>query len=177
MPGGDALLRHADAMRRHADVVDPAAAPGLERSGVGPLRVAGVGHFRHVVELKKVDMPGAQHLQAVLNVGEHALAVSGLTLGREHDCPAHVRERKADLFLAVGIGVGGVEIADAALVGRLQQPYGIVLFAALQRQTAYCGLGDDKSGRAERYFFHGNTLSFCNYLYYYTKSPEACKAI
>ena len=115
--------------------------------------------------------------QAVFDMREHACLVARLALGRDHDLIPYVFQGETELFLAVGIGVGRVEIADAALVGRADQLYAVIHVAALHGQAAHRSLGDRQPGRAERDFFHGNTLSFCNYLYHYTKSPEACKAI
>ena len=174
---GDALLGHADAVRRHADMIDPAAAFGLARAGKGAVRIVGVGHLGHVVELEQVDMIGAQHLQAVLDMLQHAFAVARLALGREHDLIAHVRERETDLFFAVGVGVGRVKVADAAVIRGLQQMHGVILFAALQRQTAHRGLGDEQARRAEGDLFHGVLLPFfLPDALIIAKTAAACKA-
>ena len=152
--GGDALLRHGDAVRRDADVVDPAARLGLERAGIGAVGVVRVRHLRHLMELEEVDVIGLHHLEAVFNVREDASLVARGALGGDHDLVAHVAERKADLLLAVGIGVGGVKIADAAVEGGSEELHRVLHRAALHRQAAHGGLRHDETGFPERQSFH-----------------------
>ena len=85
---------------------------------------------------------------------EDARLVTRGTLGGDHDLIAHIREGKADFLFAVGIGVGCIKIADAAVVCRLQELYGVILVAALYRQAAHGGLGDDEAGFSECKCFH-----------------------
>lgn len=145
----NALLRHGDPVRCDADVVDPATRLRLERAGIGAVGVVRIRHLRHLMELEEVDVIRLHHLQAVFNVREHACARAVRALGREHNLIAHVAERKADLLLAVGIGVGSVKIADAAVEGCAEELHGVLLRAALHGQAAHGGLCDDKAGFSE----------------------------
>ena len=106
------------------------------------------------MELEKVDAVRFQHAETVFDVRGAAGAVARLTLRREHDPVAHVRERETDLLLAVGVGVGGVEEADAALERGADEPRAVLPRAALYGQAAHGGLGDLEPGFAEHDFFH-----------------------
>ena len=154
MSRGDAVLRDLDAVRRHADVADPAARLGLERARVGAVRVLRVGDRRGLVELEEIDVVGLHHLQAVFDVCQDPGLVPGGTLGGDHDLIAHVRERKTDLLFAVGIGVCRVKIADAAVIGCLQELDRVLLVAALHGQTSHSGLGNNQAGFSQYHCFH-----------------------
>ena len=94
---------------------------------------------------------------------EDARLVTRGALGGDHDLIAHVTEREADLLLAVGIGVGGVKITDAAVLSRAEELHGLLLRAALHRQTAHGGLRHDETGFSERQSLHLRFLPLdCN---------------
>ena len=88
---------------------------------------------------------------------EHAFLRFGRALGGEDHIFTHVVERQADLLLAVGVGVGRVEIVDAALIGRADQRRAFFQTPALYGQAAHGGLGDHQSGLSQSDLFH--TLS------------------
>ena len=111
------------------------------------------------MELEQVDVIGFHALQAQVDVCGGSRLVASLALGGEHDVLAHVGERKTDLFLAVGVAVGGVEVVDAALVSRAQNGCSVLRAAALNGQAAHGRLGDEKPGAAERNFLHSGIPS------------------
>ena len=63
----------------------------------------------------------------------------GAGLGGDEEVSAHIGQRHADLFLAVGIGVGGVEEVDAAVIGAAEQARGLLLGKALHGQRTETG--------------------------------------
>ena len=91
-------------------------------------------------------------------MGQDAILIFGRAFGRDHDLVTHVRESQTDLFLAVGIGVGRVKIADTAIKSRLKQLDGVFFVTALNGETAHGRLGDRKAGLAQTKILHNSSL-------------------
>ena len=87
-------------------------------------------------------------------MGENALPIPCLALGGEDDLVPHVGEGETDFHFTVRIGVGGVEIVDAALAGRTEQLHGVIHITALHGETAHSSFGHHETGIAKGNFFH-----------------------
>ncbi len=109
------------------------------------------------MNLDQVNIVGLHHAQTVLHMPENA--VFGIRPGfcGQDNVAAYIVQRKTDLLLAVGIGVGGIKKANAALVCGAQETDGIVLVAALNRQTAHGGLGGDQTAFPQSNLLHDST--------------------
>ncbi len=79
------------------------------------------------MELIQVDVIGAQVPEGGVQVLPEILCVLGGGLGSNIDLAADALEGLAQLHLAVGVGAGGVEEADAGLVGLAGQMHRVFL--------------------------------------------------
>ena len=126
---------HADTVRGHADMTDPAAAFRFQCSGVGSVRVFRIGNLGYLMKLKEINIIRLHHPKAVFNVGENSGLVAGSALGGKNNLSAYIAQSQPDLLFAVGIGIGGVKEANPAVIGSAKEPYGVVFVTALKRQT------------------------------------------
>ena len=156
--GGDAVLGDIDPVGGDADVVDPAPAFGLQGAGVSAVGILRIGDLGHLVELEQIDMVGAHHFQTVLDMRQDAVTVLGGALGGEHDLIAHVAQGQPDFLLAVGVEIGGVEVADTAVIGGPQKLHSLIQAAALNGKAAHGGLGDHQAGPPQGDAFHRKLL-------------------
>ena len=110
-----------------ADVADHSLFLGLQRGFIQAGAVAGLGAEGGVVELVQVDVLSAQVPEGGVQVLPEILCVLGGGLGSNIDLAADALEGLAQLHLAVGVGAGGVEEADAGLVGLAGQMHRVFL--------------------------------------------------
>ena len=106
------------------------------------------------MELEQVDVVRPQAAETLLNVGQNGLFVLSGALGGDHHVLADTLKGLAQLLLAVGVGVGGVEVVDAAVHRPADQLHGVGLGNALDGQSAKGGLGDVQFRAAQSDFFH-----------------------
>ena len=120
------------------------------------------------MELVKVDVVGAQVGKRSVQVFPEVLSVLRRRLGGDVHLRADAVKGFAQLHLAVGVGAGGVEKADACLVGLAGQIDGVLLRDALDGQRAeavfvHRDAGAAKGDHIHSCFLHSwvqNTLFF-----------------
>ena len=154
IPGVDGGLGHLQPVVGDTDVADVALLLHLQSGGKGAVRVLGVRQDGGIVELKQINVVRLQTAKALLNMAQDRLLVLATALGGDHHILANTLKGNAQLFLAVGVGVGGVKIVDAALVSLADQLHRVRLGNALDGQGAEGCLGHPKVCAAESDLFH-----------------------
>ena len=149
--GGDG---HIPPVGGDADEPGLARGPGLQQRLIGPLGILRVGEGGDVVELPDVHMVGLHVPQRGLQLVQRPLAGAVHGLGGQDDLVPDGGEAKADLFLAVAVGPGGVKEIDARVKGLSQE--GGPLFGAhpLDGERPKAVFGDLQAGAAQALVLH-----------------------
>ena len=87
------------------------------------------------MELVNINIIRIQHFQAGFQILAHICPVLGAAFGGNHQLVAEALKGIAQLFLAVGVGPGGIEIIHASLKGTAQQGGGFLLTDTLNGQS------------------------------------------
>ena len=152
-------MGHLQPVVGDADVADVALLLGLQHHGKDAVGVVDVRQNGGIVELEQVDVIRAEAPQALLNVGSDRFFIFSGTLGGDHHLVPDAVQGLAQLFLAVGVHIGGVEVVDAAIHGPADQLHRVRLGDPLDGQGAEGCLGDVQLRAAQSDFFHGPLLS------------------
>ena len=70
-------------------------------------------------------------------------------------------EGRAQLFLTVSVGSGGIIIIDAGVIGHVQKLHGALLIDALDGQGAEGIFSDHQAGAPQFFHLHRPSLLFC----------------
>ena len=158
--GKNGFLGHVQTVVGDADMADEALLFGFQHGVVQSDAVAGARHIIGIVELVDIDVIGFEQAQAGVQVLPEFLHRFGMGFGGDDDAFAHVGKRVAHLFLAVGIGTGGVKIVDAVVIGFAQQITGFIHGYALHGQCAETVFIHNQIGASKTDGIHRNA-SLC----------------
>ena len=153
------LVRHREPMVGEADVPHHALCLGLQHGLVQPGAVTGLGAEGRIVELVQIDVVRPQVVQRGVQVLPELLRVLRRRLGGDVDLRADAVEGLPQLHLAVGIGPGGVEEADARPVSFPGQMHCILLRNALDGQRAKAVFVHRDAGAAQSNHIHSISLT------------------
>ena len=131
----------------------------LQHTFVHSRAVARTVALRNTVELIEVDAVGFEQTQGGVQVLPKGFRRAGFRLGGKVDAVPMSAEGKPELFLAVGIGAGGIKKAHTAVARLMQQAHGGFFVYALngQRAEGVLRYGDIS---AECHDFHGRILLY-----------------
>ena len=167
------LPGHRQTVVGQADEPDLPLGPGLQHGLVQPGAVPRPGADGGVVELEQVHIVRVQVFQAGVEVVPEALHGLGRRFGGQDELVPPAGQGIADLFLAVGVGPGGVEEVDAVVQGLLEQAGGLVPRDPLYGQGSEAVFVDGEPGAAQGNLCHGKSpLSIWSgdCILYHTKS-------
>ena len=149
------FLRDADAVGGDRNMADGTLLFLLEQPIVDAVLLAGAVDPGGAVQLVDIDVIGAEHFKALLQVLLHDLRGGGGGFGGDDDIPADIAQGLTELKFAIGIGVGGIVEIDTGLIRGAEDGGGFALRDALDGQGAERGAADGKAGAAKTGIFHG----------------------
>ena len=153
------LVRHREPMVGDADVPHHTLRFCFQYGLVQAGAVAGLGAEGRIVELVQIDVVRPQIVQRGVQVLPELLRVLGGGLGSDVDLRADAVEGLPQLHLAVGIGPGSVEEADASPIRLPGQMHRIFLRNALDGQRTKAVFVHRDAGAAQSNHIHGINLT------------------
>ena len=152
------------AHRESEGLVRYCQAHGVKNLVAPPINVLGDGLKKTVIreirieDLINVDVIGLEQGKAGFQLLPEILRGLGGGLGGNDDLLPHVAQRAAQLFLAVGVGPGGIKLIHAVFIGPAQQAAGRFHGHALHRQRPKAVLIHDQACPAQANGIHADMV-------------------